>query len=177
MDTPGVLLGDDIISATPNRQLVFRLGRMAFLCRTEVQMGAMYPSTDALKTFVYGALGLFTGAIIPQPSEDAVRGVVDELGRMSKTDLEALGGVVQGMIQSNANPNISAWLRGVEFTANRVGLLLCGDVRRAVEAVRNESTRLGRTDINDSVRDLLVYSTTESYERLRAKLRLGVGQQ
>jgi len=177
MDTASVLLGDDIIGATPNRQLVFRLGRMAFLSRIEVQMGAMYPASDALKTFVYGALGLFTGSIVPQPSEEAVRGVVDELGRLPKADLEALGAVVQGMIQSGSNPDVSSWLRGVEFTANRVGLLLCGDVRRAVEAVRTEPSPIGRADVNDKVRDLLVYSTTNAYETLRAKLRLGIGQQ
>jgi tetratricopeptide (TPR) repeat protein len=176
LERPTLLLGDDVLQAAPDRVLVFRIARAVALLRPELYFAATYNSADALKTFVYAAFAVFTGQVVPAPTVEAVSAVADTIRRVPEPALSELGRCVNGFLASNVSPDVSLWLRGAHLTAARAGLVLCGDLTRAVEGAQWDPHLLGRVDVQDCRRDLVLYFASEACELVRAQLRLGLGQ-
>lgn len=170
-----LIVGDDILGASPDRVQVFRVARAIILLRPELYFASVYNSVDALKTFVYGAFAVFTQQVVAAPTVEAVRACADQIQRLPDSVLQILRACVQGFLDSQVSPDVGLWLRAANFTAARAGLLLSGDLTRAVEAVHADSAMLGRVEPAECIRDLVLYSVSESYEELRVRLRLGLG--
>jgi hypothetical protein len=71
--------------------------------------------------------------------------------------------------------NLAEWLRGVDYTANRVGLLLCGDLITAVQAIRNDSRPISNLTNAERERDLIQFSISPEYFQARAALGVAIG--
>ena len=67
------------------------------------------------------------------------------------------------------------WLRAVERISTRTGLLLCGDLARAIEGLRAEPVVLGQADEGWRISDLVRFTLTDEYADLRARLGLALG--
>lgn len=172
-----IVLGTDVVSGEANRRMVFRIGHAMTLMRDEFYLASAYASRDSLKAFVYGTLAAFTGQIVPDPSQEAVESCLTVIQRQSAPVLEEIGKAVSSLFESGRSPDISAWMAAADFTAARVGLLLCGDLSRALQALRDSAEPLGSSTLQERSRDLVEFSLTDAYEEVRASLKLGVGQQ
>jgi len=71
--------------------------------------------------------------------------------------------------------DLAGWLRAVEITAARAGFLLCGDLAAAarIGAAEPSIQRVGLS-AERLVRELLLFSVSEEYFRLRAHLGIDV---
>jgi hypothetical protein len=84
---------------------------------------------------------------------------------------------VSGLFADDANPDVTAWFHAMDYTAGRVGLLLCGDLSRALQAVQDTPESFSGLSVAARCSDLVQFSLSPAYEQVRAELRLGVGQQ
>jgi hypothetical protein len=172
-----LVLGTDVASGEANRRMVFRIGHAMTLMRDEFYLASAYTSRDSLKAFVYGTLAAFTGQIVPDPSQEAVESCLAVIQKQSAPVLADIGKAVTSLFEAGRSPDISAWMAAADFTAARVGLLLCGDLSRALQALRDTPESVGSLTLQERSRDLVEFSLTDAYEEVRASLRLGVGQQ
>jgi hypothetical protein len=70
--------------------------------------------------------------------------------------------------------DLAAWIRGVELTANRAGLLLAGDLAVAMRMLRQEQRGIADLTFEDRRADLLGFSASRQYADLRARLGLAL---
>jgi hypothetical protein len=82
----------------------------------------------------------------------------------------SLAAAVERLDARDGRVDLAAWIRGVELTATRAGLLLCGDLRTATARLRAETRTIGELDLEQKRRDLLAFCAGERLSRLRASL-------
>ncbi len=174
---PTLTVGADILGAPPNRALAFRVARAVALMRPEYQLASGWRSAAPLRTFIYGAIAAFTGRVIDEASADAINACARTIRTADDEQQRVLWGAVQALTQASTTLDVSRWLRGVEFTANRAGLLICGDLERAIEAMAAVREPLGGASTRERLADLVSWSLRRDCEDLRADLGLGIGQQ
>jgi hypothetical protein len=94
---------------------------------------------------------------------------------MDQARLDVLKQVVRKFVDAGGQADIKRWMQGTEVTALRAGLLLCDDVETAVrmtQQIASEST----ADLapRDKVKEIVIYSISESYFRLREQLGIQI---
>ncbi|MBW2405650.1 MAG: hypothetical protein JRF42_18155, partial [Deltaproteobacteria bacterium] len=94
---------------------------------------------------------------------------------LDQAHLDVLKQVVRKFVDAGGKADIKRWMQAAEITALRAGLLLCDDVDTAVrmtQQIASEST----ADLapRDKVKELVVYSISESYFRLREQLGIQI---
>jgi hypothetical protein len=82
--------------------------------------------------------------------------------RLSQAELQAH---LSTLTEKDNRINLSQWIRSVRCTAARVGLLTCGELKLALEALSNDDYIF---------RDLVGFALSETYDNLRQQLRLAV---
>ena len=174
MEPPSLVAGGNLLQGRSERELAFICSKMVTTCRSEYYLGSAFNSTDALKIFFYAALALQTGQVVGDAPVETVREYVNALARLPEPRLVQLRNLVTAFINSGRNPDLSAWLRGVDHTANRVGLLLSGDVQVAADWTKNDMLAIGKEQPAERVRQLLKFSVSEDYFTLRRELGLAL---
>ncbi|TVR02209.1 MAG: hypothetical protein EA398_08275 [Deltaproteobacteria bacterium] len=170
---PSLLAGQNVVGGLPPLQLAFEVARAVALLRPELALGSLF-QTSELKVFLYATFTLFG---IPAPNDapaDLVADYARTLAGLPAPVQNQLQRYVQGLLASGQAPNLSAWLKGVDYTASRVGMLMCGDLRQAVASVRDSATQIGKADVKERVRDLTLFGISEEYFQLREDLGLGL---
>ena len=94
---------------------------------------------------------------------------------LDQSHLDALKQVVRKFVDSGGQANIKRWMQATEITSLRAGLLLCDDVDTAVkmtQQIASEST----ADLapRDKIKEIVLYSISESYFRLREQLGIQI---
>ena len=93
-------------------------------------------------------------------------------GELLATVTKLLGQMYQ---DANAHLDATRWLDGVELTADRLGLICSNDLGEAVNAMKNNAYAVGKIELNEKIRELVVYSVSPQYIELR--FALGIAQQ
>src|SRR6202035_1619074 len=81
-----------------------------------------------------------------------------------------LAAAVERLDGRDGRVDLAAWIRGVELTATRAGLLLCGDLRTAMARIRAETRTIGELDVDQKRADLLAFCAGERLAKVRASL-------
>ncbi|TPV93407.1 MAG: hypothetical protein B7733_20550 [Myxococcales bacterium FL481] len=96
------------------------------------------------------------------------RRLATHLDRPARRNLAALA---QSFVDSHATADMRRWVRAVEASALRFGLVLCGDVGTAASVLAHERPRSPeRKDKTWLVRELLSFSVSESFFVARERL-------
>ena len=174
LDPAGLVAGPDMLAGKSERELAFICTKTVALCRPEYYLGSAFNATDSLKIFFYAAIALVTGQAIGDAPVDIVRGYVEALMRMPEPVVALLRNQVAAYLSEARNPDLSAWLRGIDHTANRVGLLFSGDIRTAAECIRNEPAPIGKETQKDRLVQLVMFGLSDDYFTLRKELGLAL---
>jgi len=126
---------------------------------------------------------LFAGVMLaapqqPMPPDMAaqIRVTAQELAKhMQPVQLEALRHYVKAFLEAGAKANIKRWNQAVELTACRAGLLVSGDLDIAKKIIGSEQTLPGEMAPAEKMKELLVFSVSEEYSRLRQALGVTIG--
>ena len=94
-----------------------------------------------------------------------------QLPRNARKQLELLA---QSWVETGAKPDLDVWLAGVEHTANRVGLIVCGDLEVAAQVIETQPVRPGSPMPAEMLEELLRYGVSEEYFEVRRKLGLAI---
>jgi DNA-binding response OmpR family regulator len=161
---PLLLLGPDALATTDKVELAFRLGRAMTYLWPGRALGGSRP-TDTLKE-------LFTAAILLGDARAQIGGGrVGEAGRalqsLADDDKERLREAAARITDGRTSINLSRWARALARSADRVGMILCGDPAVAARLVRETSPTA-------AVDDLIDWATGPEHLEVRARLGVSV---
>lgn len=165
---PSTVLGPSVLSGVSAKDLAFRAGRHLTYYRPEYHAILYYPTREELTELLLAAvqLGLPDGAPSPAPAR-SLR--VRLARRLSDEERAALLRAIRRLNERGGQAQIGAWMRSVELTAARAGLLLCGDLAAAAGVVRAESRPIADLSTDERRADLIAFCASEAHLRLRAR--------
>ena len=88
--------------------------------------------------------------------------------------LDQVSAVARKMGPRRGNGVVAHWRSATDLTANRVGLILCNDFETAARMIATEAPGQSTIGAKDRLRDLLAYSVSEQYFKVRRHLGLCV---
>ena len=151
------------LAALPSAELRFLLGRALWLLRSEHALVVGLPK-ERLNALFMSAVRAF------HPRHAAVR--ANDAGAAGETDAQQLRKQLpykvvkrlSELFQRETDTQFSSarWRKGVEHSANRAGLVACGEFRAAARVLRDEGD-------DESLRELGRFTLSEAYLALRER--------
>jgi hypothetical protein len=167
---PSTVLGSAVLSGRPAKDLAFLAGRHLTFYRPEHHALLYYPTREALTALLFAAvqLGLPAGASVSAPAEvRLLRGRLSpRVDESARAELVRAVGVLHAR---GGQARIGAWVRSVELTAARAGLLLCGDLSTAATLLRTESRPVADLSLEQRRGDLIAFCASRAHAALRAR--------
>jgi tetratricopeptide (TPR) repeat protein len=160
-DPPVLVAGDDALTAPERPDLVFRLARaMTFLWPGRA-VGASRPGR-VLRAVVMAVFREASGTTIGS-DDPLARQATDAVAKlMPQARVQARAAALR-LLSRGGGLNLSLWARSLSRTADRAGMLLCGDVPAAF---------VGAKEVGDLDRDLVEFSYSAAHVQLRKQLGL-----
>jgi hypothetical protein len=165
---PSTALGSGVLSGLSAKDLAFLGGRHLTYYRPEYHVLLYYPTREDLTALLFAAVQ----AVMPEaPSlPDAIRSLrMRILRKIGERDHASLLRAVRELNARGGQAKIGAWMRGVELTAARAGLLLCGDLGTGAAIVRSEERPIAELSTDERRNDLLAFSVSEAHLALRTR--------
>ena len=161
-DPPVLVAGDEALTAPERPELVFRLARALTFLWPGRAVGASRPGR-VLRAVVLAIVREAAGTELGLDDPLAPR-AVDALGALAATAREqARASAIRLLSKTGGGLNLSTWARGLTRTADRAGMLLCGDIPVAFAGAR---------EVGELDRDVIEFAYSASHVTLRAQLGL-----
>jgi tetratricopeptide (TPR) repeat protein len=153
------------------RELAFLWGRQLALLRPEHRVLSLFPTDEELMDLLRAALSL---GGIRQLAFRKLEGDAKLFARGLKRHLSAdaqsrLSEVARGFPLEEAGPIMRSWLRAVELSAGRAGLVCTGNLDLCSKLIERFPLE-ARVPRPEQVRDLMAYSVSDEYALLRARI-------
>lgn len=170
--SPPVLVSDGNEQALADRvTMAFILGQQLSLFYPGLFVSQMAASGTELLSWLLASIRMFVPNL---PVPDNMAGQVsDKLtplrSALDDFAMERLQGHVHTFVsKSAAEVNLKKWAKAVNFTQDRAGLLLCGDLSVAVKILRERVT--DEKLLSDRLRAITLFAVSEEHFELRAHL-------
>jgi tetratricopeptide (TPR) repeat protein len=174
---PTLLVSKALGSGFEMPELAFLWSRALTFLRKEHRPLLFFPSVPELAALLLAGLSL--GRVAQDPFKK-LEGDAKLFARGLKRHLPA-DGFIRLQVLADAFPlreasaRILAWARATELSANRAGLLACGNVELSAALIRRFPLG-GLVEAELQVKDLLAYSVSAEYSSLRACLGVRVAR-
>ena len=172
---PVMIAGQDAIEMRDYLGLAFKMGQQLTLLRPGLLARQILKSGTELSAWLLAAIKVFVPQL-PVPN-NVIAAVNEKLtpvrSSLTPQESEKLQGYVQSFMSQAADVNVKRWARSVDFTGDRVGLVLCGDIAVAMRII--ESTVADEKERAERIKELSVFTVSSDYFELRK--RLGVALQ
>ena len=163
-DPPVLIAGDEALTAPERPELVYRLVRaMTFLWPGRA-VGASRPGR-VLRAIVLAVFREASGSAIGI-EDPLASGAADVVAMLPATNRVQARAAALRLLSRGDGLNLSLWARGLSRTADRAGILVCGDVPAAFA---------GAKEIGELDRDLVEFAYSAAHVKLRAQLGLARG--
>ena len=164
-DPPVLVAGDEALTAPERPDLVFRLARALTFLWPGRAVGASRPGR-VLKAIVLAIVREATGSALGK--DEPLAPHADEAIAMLPTPVreQARAAALRLLSLSGGGLNLSLWARALTRTADRAGMLLCGDVPAAIA---------GAKEMGDLDRDLVDFAFSAAHVALRRQLGMSRG--
>ncbi len=141
-----------------------------------LRLRTLLPNMTSLKSWLLGAIRLVKPKF---PVAGELEASVIDAARVLETAAtgeyrDHLVHTVSKLLQDSAALDLKRWMRAVDQSADRAGLILCGDLDVSVALVRREPARQGALDAVSRARDLLVYSVSPAHIEARERIAVNV---
>jgi hypothetical protein len=161
-DPPVLVAGDEALTAPERPELVFRLARALTFLWPGRAVGSSRPGR-VLKAVVTAVVREAAGTELGMDDPLAAKATA-ALGRMSDdARTQARATALRLLSRQGGGLNLSLWSRSLVRTADRAGMLLCGDVPSAFQGAR---------EMSDLDKDLIEFAYSAAHVRLRSQLGL-----
>jgi tetratricopeptide (TPR) repeat protein len=172
---PSTALGPQVLAGRTVQQLAFLAGRHLAYYRPGHYPLVFFPTLADLSSLVLSAVRLVIPSISVPPPPDGEPGIAERLGpRLSPEQKAELTEVVARLDARGGKLDLLAWIRGIELTAARAGLLLCGDLRTALRLMKEERRSIGELTFEEKRGDLIGFAASEHYGQLRERLGVAI---
>jgi hypothetical protein len=177
-EVPSFVVGSDLLQGRPEKELAFACAKQLCFLRPEHFLRNVLGAPSQLKTVFYAALRLVDSNFPVAPGDQpAVEKTVKSIaGKLHPSQSEALTGLVRKFAATQSEVNLNRWWSATELSANRAGFILCNDLEVAAKMVSTEPSGIGGMTPKEKVKDLVLYSISEDYFRVRRQLGMTIGQ-
>ena len=168
---PPVMVAGQTASSLKDRMgLAFTLGQQLTLLTPGMYVRKLISSGTELSAWLLASIKIFVQGL-PVPSELA--GAVQERLQplrdgLDNAKLERLQGYVQAFVAKSGGVNLKQWARSVDYTCDRAGLLLSGDVSVAVRILKEQVS--DKAILADRLRAITLFTVSEEHHRLRKQI-------
>lgn len=172
---PGTALGPQVRSGKSVQELAFLAGRHLTYYRPEHYALVFFPTLAELSSLVLAAMRVVIPGLPVPPSPDPDSKVGELLAsKVSAPQKAQLERIVSKLDARGGRLDLLAWIRGVELTAARAGLLLAGDLRTAMRILKEEKRTIGELSLETKRGDLLAYCASDRYGELRERMGVAI---
>ena len=162
------------LNQLPQRQLAFILSKLCFLY-SYYPMAGIQLGGGTIKELIVGCFVYFQHKA---PTSATMKSVHDEISNLMELQRKQLEQAMAPMLRNEVDMNVSTWLKGVEFTCNRVGLLLSGgDLQAAINCIDYDENRISKVDKVELKNDLVNFAMSDAYFELREGLDIAYGSE
>jgi hypothetical protein len=171
------VLGRDLMVGRTDRELAFFLTKRLVGLRADRCL--LWPRLVSTKGELRAILGAAISLVrpdyrLPEADPKAVRQYHTYLHRvLPSAQLAPIASAVESLLAGGGHIDLDGWSAAVEETANRAGLLACGDVMAAAREIVKEA-RVRRTRPEDAILALVRWGCSSDYFDLRAQLGLAL---
>jgi hypothetical protein len=160
----------------PAQMATFYAARQLAYMRPGFYARQLLGSPAALKAWLFAAIKLITPKF---PIAQDIEGAVVNAFRALETNIspqmrDQLTHIVGKLLSEGAALDIKRWVGALDQTADRAGFVLCDDLQTAIDVVRAGAEPNLLLDMTARVKNLLLYSVSEDYFRVRGRLRIGL---
>jgi hypothetical protein len=167
--TPTIALGPEVQAGKKVQELAFLAGRHLAYYRAEHYALVFFPTLSELSSLVLSAVGVVVPGI-ELPSEKDQSMVLALETRLTALQVLQLSKAIARLDARGGKLDLLGWIRHVELTATRAGLLLAGDLRVALRVIEEEKRSIGELSLEDKRNDLLAFTASDEYGSLRARI-------
>jgi len=155
-----LFIGTGLMECTDTVELGFRLGR-AMCFSTRGRLTGASRTGRQLKPFVMAVMA-YSRQVLSESDLEVLPIVqqIEKCDEMSRKRLASLGGQ---LVRRGEAVNLSAWSRSLSHTANRIGLILSGDLLKAAKIVQED-------DDQEALDELLAFAVSPEHFDLRDRL-------
>jgi tetratricopeptide (TPR) repeat protein len=168
--------GNTLLSGYTPQDLSFIVGKHLSYYRPEHYIRRVLPSHAELKMLLISAIQItMPETQLSGDNTGALEQYVDVLDpQLEPVEREHLVKVVERFVNRTEIVDIKKWIQCVEYTGCRAGFLLCNDLEVAVRMIRLESATEGDLTPKEKIKDLVLFSVSDEYFRLREYLGITV---
>jgi hypothetical protein len=169
--SPATAIGPQVRAGMTVQQLAFLAGRHLTYYRPEHYALVFFPTLAELSALVLAAVRLvIPGISLPPPPDSESKVTVDLGSRLSAEKKKDLEKVVARLDERGGKLDLLAWIRHVELTAARAGLLLAGDLRVPLRILKDEERAIGELSAETKRGDLVAFCASDAYGKLRERM-------
>jgi tetratricopeptide (TPR) repeat protein len=171
---PVAVLGPQVLSGRSTKELAFIVGKHLTYYRPEYAVLLYYPTIQDLTLLVLAAVQLAMPAMPVPPSvatqvESLRTRLAAHLGDAARAAMVA---AVHRLDARGGRMDLGAWVKSVEATATRVGLVLSGDLKSTMARVREESRATSCVTLEEARADLVRFCVSRAHADIRADYAL-----
>ena len=161
---PSTALGPTVTSGRGAKELAFLAGRHLTYYRPDYAVLLHYPTVADLRALVAAVVQVIADDGATRP------GLHRRLARHLRPDEHgALARAVRRFGAGCGRAKLGAWIRSVELTAGRAGLLVCGDLASAISVAACERPAVTGVEGDDRLADLVTFCVSRAHAELRAR--------
>ncbi len=164
--------GSTLLSGFSPQDLTFVVAHHLSFYRGEHYLMRLLPTQPELKLALMSGLRL-VGLGAADPAVDQWAQMMQS--RLSPTSTESLRIVAKRFIEAGGRGDVKRWMQAVELTACRAGFLVCNDLEVAGRMIAALPSA-GPQDLppKDKIKELVLFSVSEQYFRLREALGIQI---
>lgn len=166
---PTTAIGPSVLSGLSVAELAFVCGRHMTYYRPENYALVFYPTLPELTSLFLAALKC-ARPDSPVPGDKALAKLCKHFEKDLGDKKEALEDAVVRFEKTGGRVDLAAFIRSVELTAQRAGMLLLADPRIALTMVKKEKRAIADVKPDDRKNDLLAFLETSALAELRQRL-------
>jgi hypothetical protein len=169
---PATVCGSALLSGQNPLDIVFIVAKHLAYYRGEHYIRTLFQTKDELKLVLVAAMHI-AGVEITDPN--VIEWSKQMRSQMQPQDIELLNSITKRFVDAGARTDIKRWMQCAELTACRAGFLLCNDLEIASRMIQAEPP-MGVVDLTpkEKVQELVLFSVSESYFRLREALGIQI---
>ena len=172
---PSTGLGLSVRSGMTVQQLAFLAGRHLTYYRPEHYALVFFPTLAELSSLVLSAVRLVIPGISVPPPPDGDSKVTTDLGKgLSAENKKLLEDAVARLDERGGKLDLVSWIRHVELTATRTGMLLSGDLRVPMRMLADEKRAVSDLTTEKKRGDLLAFCASDGYGKLRERMGVAI---
>jgi hypothetical protein len=168
--------GNSLHTGYTPQDLLFIVGKHLTYYRPEHYIRRVLPSHAELEMLVLSAIKItMPETQLPEDKTGFLEQYINVLHpELEPVEREHLTKVVELFVTKTEVVDIKKWVQCVELTGCRAGFLLCNDLEVAARMIQLENVTEGDLSPKDKINELVLFSVSEEYFRLREHLGITI---